>query len=422
MNTLHHGFSQRDWLALSLLPSIGANRLASLWTYLSAWSSSDQDTESLILEACSSDSSFECAAQSVDFQVLRALGWSEHVAKAADVYLQNGRLPYEVEERLEQTERWLSDIGQSIVFRDEANYPELLKQIAVPPLCLFVKGTSNAWARPCIGVVGSRNASGYGRSLAQEWSERLASHGYAVCSGGAKGIDTYAHQGALTAQSSTVAVMGAGLLNWYPRQNYGLFERIIEQEGALISEYPLTTQPRPNLFPPRNRIISGMSHGVLVVEASEKSGSLISARYALEENREVFAIPGRVGDPQSSGTNHLIRQGATLVRSIDEMIEELPRESRLMSSLSKETTTPSRKKVPLTDRQTRQSTLQTGGLSGQASSLLQIFWQERISLDFDALIRKTGMGASELAQILMELELSGQVINAQGHYQYTPTT
>lgn len=420
MNTSHHGFSQRDWLALSLLPSIGAKRLASLWTYLSAWSSSEEEEASLFDTLNSNDDSeLEAAAKSVDAQVLRALGWSEHVAKSAERYLKYRTLPYDLEERLNQTERWLSEADQSIVFRDEATYPTLLKQIAVPPLFLFVKGSIEAWQQPCIGVVGARNASGYGRKLAQEWSERLASGGYAVCSGGAKGIDAYAHQGALAARGNTVVVMGTGLLNWYPRQNYALFERIIEHGGALVSEYPLTTHPKPNLFPPRNRIISGMSHGVLVVEASEKSGSLISARYALEENREVFAIPGRVGDPQSSGTNHLIRQGATLVRSTDDMLEELPREARK--------TTASQETVRVSPPDTAASQLispmpQSEGLSAPASSLLQLFWQERIGLDFDALIRKTGMGASDLAQTLMELELSGQVVNAQGHYQYAPTT
>ncbi|SBS30826.1 hypothetical protein MAQ5080_01770 [Marinomonas aquimarina] len=400
MNALHNGFSQRDWLALSFMPGIGPSRLASLWTYLSAWSDDQEDGDLFASSMCSVK-----AAQSVDYQVLRALGWSERTARAALLYLQKGKLPYDAEDNFTLTERWLEASDQQVIFRDDPDYPSLLQNIAVPPTCLFVKGDCQAWAKPCIGVVGARNASGYGKRIAESFALQLAEAGYSVCSGGAKGIDAFAHQGALQAQQPTVAVMGTGLLNLYPKQNTALFERILAAAGALISEYPLTTAPRPNLFPPRNRIISGMSHGVLVVEASQKSGSLISARYALEENREVFAIPGRIGDPQASGTNQLIRQGASLVLSIDDIMAELPRALR---------------QPALEAGTTLSEEVDASNLSRSATGLLEVLSREREAFDFDALIRKTGMGAADLSQTLMELELSGMVVNAQGHYQCAP--
>ncbi len=399
MNALHNGFSQRDWLALSFMPGIGPSRLASLWTYLSAWSENQEGAD--LFDPIPNTVS---GAQSVDYQVLRALGWSERTARAALLYLQHGKLPYDVEDNFILTARWLEEPDQHVVFRDDPNYPTLLQNISVPPTCLFVKGSKQAWANPCLGVVGARNASGYGKKIAESFSQQLAEAGYSICSGGAKGIDSFAHQGALNAQKATVAVMGTGLLNLYPKQNIALFERITATEGALISEYPLTTAPRPQLFPPRNRIISGMSHGVLVVEASEKSGSLISARYALEENREVFAIPGRIGDPQANGSNQLIRQGANLVLGIDDIMAELPRSLRQPAL---ENTITDKGELP-------------SNLSNSASDVLEMLSTERVAFDFDALIRKTGLGASALSQTLMELELSGMVVNAQGQYQYAP--
>lgn len=402
MNIVHNGFTQRDWMALSFIPGVGPNRLAHLWTYLDAWGSEETDSGDLFEAPTTVHRN---AAQSVDYHVLRALNWSENTARSAMLYLKTGKLPYDAEERFDFTERWLAQSNQSIVFRDDMNYPHLLQTIAVPPTFFYAQGNTQSWAKPCIGVVGARNASGYGKKIAEQWGLELSERGYCVCSGGAKGIDAHAHQGALNAQAETIVVMGTGLFNLYPRQNQKLFERVLDHAGVLISEYPLTTSPRPQLFPPRNRIISGMSHGVLVVEASEKSGSLISARYALEENREVFAVPGRVGDPQASGTNHLIRQGATLVRSVDDIVAEMPRELREQPS------------VPtLIDS----DVVDASNLSSHASGLLTVLSTERISFDFDALVRRTGLGAADLSQTLMELELSGMVVNTQGQYQFAP--
>ncbi|MBM6550673.1 DNA-processing protein DprA [Marinomonas ostreistagni] len=399
-----HGLSETQWLALSLMPGLGTTRLAHLWTYLDTLHQ-PQSVEASLFPELDESSHSESA---IDFQTLRALGWPEHTARAVMLYLNRDKLPYEAESSLQTALDWLQSDDQQLVFRGTGNYPALLGRISVPPTFLYVKGQPSAWDKPTLGMVGARAASGYGRKIAEQWGMQMSQQGFSIISGGARGIDTYAHQGALNAQQATVAVMGTGLFHPYPKQNIGLFQQILEYGGALVSEYPLTTGVRPNFFPPRNRIISGMSHGVFVVEASEKSGSLISARYALEENREVFALPGRVSDPQASGTNQLIRQGATLVTSIDDILAELPRSVR----------------SPVGDVKQDVSALPEGkvdvsGFSISAQTLVEVFQQERIGLDFDALVRRTGLPAPELSQTLMELELSGVITNAQGQYQFS---
>lgn len=395
MNTHHFGLSSECWLALSFIPGIGASRLSRLWTYLSTLDSENQSSPSLF------DDPLPCS-EAIDYRTLRALGWSEHAAKMAVRYLSQHVLPYEAESQLELTQKWLEQYDQRIVFRSSAEYPRLLNEIAVPPTFLYVKGNVQAWQKPTIGMVGAREASGYGRQVAQAWAQQLSEQGFSVVSGGARGIDTFAHRGALAARAPTVAVMGTGLHHWYPRQNARMFESVLEHDGALVSEYSLTTGVRPNLFPPRNRIISGMSFGVLVVEASDKSGSLISARYALDENREVFALPGRIGEPQATGTNQLIRQGATLVTSVEDILSELPRGLRSP-----------KESVAIKGAVERSEP----DVSREALSLFTLLQQERIAMDFDALIRLTQWQAPDLSQALMELELAGVLNNAQGQYQ-----
>ena len=403
MKRSHHGLTEAQWLTLSLMPGIGSGRLTHLWAYLESLTQSANPIETSLFADLQDDSTGD---SSLDFQTLRALGWPEHTARMVMLFLNRETLPYEIEQTLDKTQVWLQEADQQLVFRGTPAYPELLERISVAPTFLYVKGQPDAWAQPTIGMVGARAASGYGRKIAEQWAQQLSQQGFSVISGGARGIDSYAHQGALNVQGPTVAVMGTGLQTPYPKQNLGLFQRMLDCGGALVSEYALDIDVRPHLFPPRNRIISGMSHGVLVVEASEKSGSLISARYALEENREVFALPGRVSDPQASGTNQLIRQGATLVTSVEDILAELPRQYR---------------RSPLV-RQPQDDLLSdvAGELSASAQTLVALFNVERIALDFDALVRRTGLPAQELSQTLMELELCGIIVNTQGHYQFAP--
>jgi DNA processing protein len=204
----------------------------------------------------------------------------------------------------------------------DSEYPENLKNIYDPPPILYVKGELIREDTLAVGIVGSRKASDYGLKAAQRIASRLAELGITIVSGMALGIDSAAHKGALMSKGRTIAVFGCGLKHVYPMSNYNLSNEILKS-GALISEYPFDTEAFPAQFPARNRIISGMSLGVIVVEAGEKSGSLITADFALEQGREVFAVPGNISSPNSKGTNALIKSGAKLVSKIEDIIEEL---------------------------------------------------------------------------------------------------
>jgi DNA processing protein len=211
---------------------------------------------------------------------------------------------------------------------DNDDYPPLLKQIPDAPLLLYVRGNVKVLSQYAVAVVGSRRPSAYGSSVAHRLAHDLAQRQLVVVSGLARGVDSAAHRGALEAKGNTVAVLGSGIDVIYPRENKTLANEIVKS-GALISEFPLGTGPTPENFPIRNRIISGLSLGVVVVEAAEYSGSLITARLAVEQNREVFAVPGNITSAQSFGPNHLIKQGAKLVDQWMDVIEEFPPEVRM---------------------------------------------------------------------------------------------
>ncbi|MEI8350255.1 MAG: DNA-processing protein DprA [Candidatus Omnitrophota bacterium] len=203
----------------------------------------------------------------------------------------------------------------------DAHYPKLLKEISHPPLILYIKGNVDILNEFLFAIVGTRIPTIYGITMAEEFSYTLASLGMIIVSGLARGIDTAAHKGALKC-GKTIAVLGSGLCNIYPKENTQLSERIADT-GALISEFPMNEPPRQENFPRRNRIVSGLSKGVLVVEAAQRSGALITAHYALEQNREVFAIPGKADSPLSQGTHSLIKEGAKLVDAAKDILEEL---------------------------------------------------------------------------------------------------
>ncbi|MBP7175858.1 MAG: DNA-processing protein DprA [Thermoclostridium sp.] len=223
-----------------------------------------------------------------------------------------------------ETDRTMEILGQQhidVITLNDESYPHLLKSICDPPVCLYVRGKIFN-EEPCVGVVGSRKASGYGLSAAKRISCELSQFHICVVSGMARGIDTAAHLGALQAGGRTIAVFGCGLDIVYPPENKKLMERIAEK-GALVSEYPPGVLPAPHHFPIRNRIVSGLSVGILVVEAGEKSGSLITAQLALEQGRDVYALPGNVISLNSKGTNKLIQDGAKLVTSVQDILEEV---------------------------------------------------------------------------------------------------
>lgn len=217
---------------------------------------------------------------------------------------------------------WLQRRGGAVLWRDHPHWPPLLREIAAPPPVLQVLGPAESLSAPQLGVVGGRRASVAGRRLAAQLCTDLCSAGFAITSGLALGIDGAAHQAALEAGGLTIAVLGNGLDIHYPRRNSALRSRIAAR-GVLISEFPLGTPPLAPHFPQRNRLISGLSAGVLVIEAALRSGSLITARLALEQNREVFAVPGSPANPQAQGCNALLRDGAVLVESAMDVLNNL---------------------------------------------------------------------------------------------------
>ena len=275
-------------------------------------------------------------------------------------------------------------------------YPALLKEITDPPPLLFVIGDPALLASPQIAVVGSRNPSPTGKRHAHQFARTLGQIGLTITSGLAIGVDTAAHQGALHAGGQTIAVLGSGLDQLYPRRNKELARQIARQ-GALVSEFPPGTQALAEHFPRRNRIISGLSCGTLVVEAAPKSGSLITARLAAEQGREVFSIPGSIHNPTSRGCHALIRQGAKLVESVDDILEEfewLQNDGRTFDS------------GPLFDAPP------VLGLDGNSMKLLDKMGFEAVSVD--ALVEQSQLTSEEVSSILLSLELRGLVASAPG--------
>jgi len=213
-------------------------------------------------------------------------------------------------------------LGVCIMHIRDDRYPTLLKRIYDPPVVLYVKGTLNRADNLSVAIVGSRRCTLYGQEQASRFAHFLAGAGFTICSGMARGIDSAAHQGALSANGRTIAVQGCGLANVFPPENKELFDKITEN-GACLSELPLRYEPLSENFPPRNRIIAGLSLGTIVIEAGLRSGALITAQSALANNREVMAVPGKVDSPLSKGANSLIKQGARLIDSVEDVVEAL---------------------------------------------------------------------------------------------------
>lgn len=269
-------------------------------------------------------------------KLLEKFGSAENVFHATRSQLESLRLKPDTIESIfkrefhDRAEEELAQVradGGDVLILDDGSYPFLLREIADPPITLYVKGDWQVcFDAPCIGVVGSRRCSTYGENASLMLSRDLAERGICIASGLARGIDTAAHKGAIEAKGKTIAVMGTGISQVYPKENAKLVDKILESGGAIVSQFPLETPPLPENFPYRNRIISGLSLGVLLVEASERSGSLITARLATEQNREVFAVPGNITSKNSFGTNYLIKSGAKLVQQWQDVVHELPPE------------------------------------------------------------------------------------------------
>ena len=290
---------------------------------------------------------------------------------------------------VEAASLWAQQPGQHILTLADDDYPKALLDIPDPPTVLYARGRCELLAQPGLAIVGSRNATPQGESNARAFAAALAEEGLSIISGLALGIDAAAHRGALSAGGTTVAVIGTGADRLYPARNQALATEIAEK-GVILSEFPLGTPAAAANFPRRNRLISGLARGVLVIEAAVESGSLITARMAGEQGREVFAIPGSIHAPQSRGCHRLIRQGAKLVETASDVMEELG------STIQPARHSPS-------------ETLENDSLS---SRLLACAGFEAVTID--ELVGRSGLTAEALSVILLQLELDGRVSSLPG--------
>ena len=294
----------------------------------------------------------------------------------------------------------------SIMPITSTDYPDQLRQIVGAPRLLYLRGNIENLHLPQIAVVGSRRMTRGGADNAWVWSQYLAAGGFVITSGLAHGVDGAAHHGALDVQGKTIAVMATGIDAIYPRAHLKLAEQIIDQCGTLITEFEPTTKPLATNFPSRNRIISGLSLGVLVVEVALRSGSLITARYALEQDREVFAVPGSIHNPQSRGCHHLIKQGAHLVEQAAEIVEQLKGalSGLALDALPSDLQTPS---LAVTVPQPQ--------LEADELRLLSRLGFE--PADMDSLVTDGSFSIAELSRLLVALEIKGLIESQNGLYQ-----
>ena len=228
----------------------------------------------------------------------------------------------EIKQDVNRHLKFMKENNIEIISIEDKEYPVLLKNIYNPPINLYIRGNKNILNNLSIGIIGCRDFSEYGKNIAEKFSYYISKNNINIISGLAYGIDSFAHIGAIMAKQRTIAILGNGLDTIYPKENIKIANKILELDGAIISEFPLGTRPQKINFPSRNRIISGMSKGILVVEAKEKSGTLITVDFALEQGRDVFVIPGNIDSENSVGTNELIKQGAKLVTDWKEIVEE----------------------------------------------------------------------------------------------------
>jgi DNA processing protein len=301
-------------------------------------------------------------------------------------------------EAVEQALEWqTSEPNHHIITQLDPAYPDLLKDISDAPPLLYAIGDKDLLQTPQIAVVGSRNCTPGGADTAEEFSRYLCRAGLTITSGMALGIDQHAHSAALSCKGKTIAVIGTGIDRIYPSKNKQLAYEIAEN-GLIVSEFPLGTPPLNSNFPKRNRIISGLSLAILVVEATRKSGSLITARLGLEQGREVFAIPGSIHNPQSKGCHHLIRQGAKLVDQASDIIDDI---GSLLGYIAEQV-------------ETQHVSQTTPTLGSEYQSLLDAMGYDPVSMD--TLVNRSGLTIDQLSSMLLILELNDQIKTAPGGF------
>lgn len=366
------------WLALSLTPAVGAGRGRKLVERFGAidriFAASLTELEASGLPAA--------AAQSI------ASGKSLELAAAEYDHVR--------------------EAGAALIAPEDAEFPKQLREIYDPPLVLYLLGNTEVINKPGIAVVGTRHPTPYGVGMAERLACDLAAHGLVIFSGMARGIDSAAHRGALNGRGQTVAIWGTGIDVVYPKENQKITDQILAAGGAIITEFPLGTFPAPQNFPIRNRLISGISIGVLVIEAGEYSGTRVTARCALEQGREVLAVPGNVTNKMSWGPNTLIKQGAALVATWEDVWEELPTDTRLALTPVEQ---------PASTEAGSASLFQGAELSPQEKRVLGLLKSDE-STHLDQLVERlcAHLSSSEIFAALFELELSGRVKALPGKY------
>jgi DNA processing protein len=374
--------SLRHWLQLSLTDGIGPILIRR------------------IVDAAGSAAA-ACGASATLLREIEGIG----TAKASKIHQSMRAAAEEVDKELEAAEK----LGVSIISQEDERFPLLLRSIPDPPAVLYLKGNFEPRDLNAVAIVGSRKCSYYGREQAERFGALLAGAGVTVLSGGARGVDSSAHRGAMShPQGRTIAVLGSGVDVPYPPENAGLFEQIAAK-GAVVSEYPLGTAPMKENFPRRNRIVSGMSRGVLVIEADERSGALITARQACDDHgRAVFALPGRVDSPTSAGPHKLIRDGAALVTCLEDILDglgPLPQEAHEVSLFEPT--------APATPQAAEPVTIAyDAGLTERQRIVLAQLDGEPVHID--TLIDRTALAANEVLQDLTLLSLKGFVKRVDG--------
>ena len=368
--------SQIAWVALTLTPGLGPTRAKRLVDFFGG------------AEAVLNASLTELEAAGLPAQAAQSLGTGRSVELAHDELAK------------------AAAAGIRVVALGDAEYPAQLRQIYDPPTILYVRGNVAALAQPGIAVIGTRHPTPYGSGMAERMACDLAARGLVIFSGLARGVDTASHRGAVSAKGKTVAVFGTGVDVVYPKENARLADQILSLEGALVSEFALGTFAAPQNFPIRNRIISGISLGVLVIEAAEYSGTRITARCALEQNREVFAVPGNVTNKNSWGPNTLIKQGAKLCATWEDVWEELPADVRLALTPETGAESPGAGSASL---------FEEPSLSPHEKKIYAVLKADE-AMHLDEIIEKleAELSSSEIFAAMFELELAGKVKQLPG--------
>jgi DNA processing protein len=359
----------RDAIELALIPGLGTLAQNRIWKTLpnisDLFSADAKQLESLGVSAAA-------------YPAIRSRGYQEIASEIYD---------------------WAIREGCRFLMRGNAEYPRLLEEIYDPPLILYARGDLEALQRPCVAVVGTRKPTVYGLQMAQGIASDLGNRGISVVSGLARGIDAAAHRGCIEGHGKTVAVLGCGIDIVYPREHRQLTQKIL-QKGLLLSEFPPGTSPAPQNFPIRNRIISGVALGTLIIEASEYSGSLITARAAMEQNREIFALPGNLTSPQSFGPNFLIKQGAKLIQTWRDVVDELPSEIRREIFMKEDAKPICRPELEMP--------------SEEEARLLELIKADEAT-QFDKIHRSSGLSIPRLSNLLLNLEMGGRIRQLPGN-------